>query len=318
MAIPVVLDCDPGHDDALAILLAARHFDLLGITTVAGNADVERTTLNARRIVDLAGLRTPIARGCAAPLLQRPVHGADVHGESGLDGYEFPPPCAPLDRRHAVEFLVDVLSSHDDVTVIATGPLTNLAVAIRRAPDAVRRIKEVVLMGGSVTAGNSTPAAEFNIWFDPEAAAVVFESGIPLRMCGLNVTRQAGIDRAGVERIGQLGTRTARAAAALLWFYLGRQRRLGAAAAPLHDPCAVAMLLEPSIVSAAPAHVAVELRGEHTRGMTVCDVRHVPAFNPAAADGAPPRGAPPNARVAVGIERDGLLRLIEEALAAYP
>lgn len=316
---PVILDCDPGHDDALAILLAARHFDVLGITTVAGNVDVERTTLNARRIVDLAGLAVPIARGCAAPLVQPPAYGSDIHGASGLDGYEFPPPRAAVDRRHAVQFLVDVISARDGVTVIATGPLTNLAVALRTAPEIARRIAEISLMGGSATIGNVTPAAEFNVWFDPEAAAVVFRSGIPLRMCGLNVTRQAGIDAADIERIGALGTRTAKAMAALLRFYLGRQRdRNGAASAPLHDPCAVAILLEPPVISAVRAHVDVELRGEHTRGMTVCDVRHVREFNPAAADGGPPRGASPNARVAVGVRREALLSLIEEALASLP
>jgi inosine-uridine nucleoside N-ribohydrolase len=315
---PVILDCDPGHDDALAILLAAQHFDVLGITTVAGNVDVDRTTLNARRIADLAGLDVPIARGCAVPLLQPAVHGAEIHGESGLDGYAFPPPRAAVDPRHAVQFLIDTLLGRDGVTVIATGPLTNLAVALRTAPAIASRIKEIGVMGGSVTAGNSTPAAEFNIWFDPEAAAVVFQSGIPLWMCGLNVTREAAVARADIDRIAALGTRTAAAIAALLRFYLGRQERLGAASAPLHDPCAVAMLLEPSVVGSVPAHVAVELRGEHTRGMTVCDVRHIPRFNPAAGRDAPPRGAAPNARVAVAIERDGLLRLVEDALAAYP
>ncbi len=316
---PVILDCDPGHDDALAILLAARHFDVLGITTVAGNVDVDRTTLNARRIVDLAGLDVPIARGCAAPLVQPAVHAPEIHGESGLDGYEFPPPRAPVEARDAVTFLVDTLRARDGITLIATGPLTNLAMALRTAPELAGRIREISVMGGSATFGNVTPAAEFNAWFDPEAAAVVFQSGIPLWMCGLNVTRQAGIDPAGIARIEALGTRTSRAMAALLRFYFDRQRdRVGVASASLHDPCAVAILLQPPVISWVPAHVAVELRGEHTRGMTVCDVRHVPHFNPAAVDGGPPRGAPPNAHVAVGIDRGAFLRLIEDALASYP
>jgi len=316
---PVILDCDPGHDDALAIFLAARHFDVLGITAVAGNVDVDRTTLNARRIADLAGLDVPIARGCAAPLVQAPIHAPDIHGPSGLDGYEFPPPRAAVEERDAVEFLVDTLRARDGVTVIATGPLTNLAVALRTAPDIAGRIKEISLMGGSVTIGNVTPAAEFNIWFDPEAASVVFGSGIPLWMCGLNVTRQAGIDLADIARIEALGTRAAAVMGSLLRFYLGRQRtRAGGTSGPLHDPCAVAILLEPPILSWVPARVAVELRGEHTRGMTVCDVRHVPLFNPAVAEGVPPRGAAPNARVATGIDRTAFVRLIEDALASYP
>lgn len=316
---PVILDCDPGHDDALAILLAARHFDVLAITTVAGNVDVDRTTLNARRIVDLAGLDVPIARGCALPLVQPPVHAPDIHGQSGLDGYEFPPPRAAVEERHAVELLVDTLRARDGVTIIATGPLTNLAVALRTAPDIAGRIKEISLMGGSATFGNRTPAAEFNVWFDPEAAAAVFQSGIPLWMCGLNLTRQAGIDLAGIARIEALGARTAGAMASLLRFYLDRQReRAGGASASLHDPCAVAILLDPPVISWAPVHVTVELRGEHTRGMTVCDVRHLPEFNPAAIPGGPARGAPANARVAVGIARAAFMRLIEDALASFP
>jgi len=316
---PVIMDCDPGHDDALAILLAARHVHVLAITTVAGNVDVERTTLNARRIVDLAGLDAPIARGCARPLVQPPVHAPDIHGQTGLDGYEFPPPRAAVDERHAVEVLVDTIRARDGVTIIATGPLTNLAVALRTAPDIAARIKEISLMGGSATFGNRTPAAEFNIWFDPEAADIVFRSGVPLWMSGLNVTRQAGIDLAGIARIEALGKRTAGAMASLLRFYLDRQReRVGIASASLHDPCAVAILLEPAVVSWAPVHVSVELRGEHTRGMTVSDVRHLAEFNPAAAAGGPPRGAPPNARVAVGIAHSAFMRLLEDALASFP
>ncbi len=316
---PVILDCDPGHDDAVAILLAARHFEVLGVTTVAGNASVDLTTLNARRIVDLAGLRLPVARGCAAPLVQPPVHALEIHGPGGLAGYEFPPPRAPVEARHAVDFLIDTVRSREGVTIIATGPLTNLAVALRLAPDIMGRIREVSLMGGSVTLGNVTPAAEFNVWVDPEAAAAVFRSGVPLWMCGLNVTRQAGLGEADIERLGALGTRTARAIASLLGFSLRRQREAaGTASCLLHDPCAVAILLEPSPISWVPAHVAVELRGEHTRGMTVCDVRHVPAFNPAAAEGGPPRGEPPNARVGVTLDRPAFLRLLEDALASFP
>lgn len=316
---PVILDCDPGHDDAVAILLAARHFEVLGITTVAGNASVDLTTLNARRIVDLAGLPIPVARGCAAPLVQPPAHAREIHGPSGLDGYEFPPPRAPVEARHAVDFLIDTVRSREGVTIIATGPLTNLAVALRAAPDIAGRIREISLMGGSVTIGNVTPAAEFNVWFDPEASAAVFQSGVPLWMCGLNATRQAGLGGEDLARLEGLGTHAARVIASLLRYYLRRQQEAaGAERAPLHDPCAVAILLDPSPVSWVLAHVAVELCGEHTRGMTVCDVRHVPAFNPAAAEGAPPRGKPPNARVAVAVDRAAFLRLVEDALASFP
>ncbi len=315
---PVLVDCDPGHDDALAILLAARHFDVLGITTVAGNVDIEKTTLNARRIVDLAALDVSIARGCARPLVQVPAHAAEIHGASGLDGYAFPPPRAPVESRHAVDFLIDTLRARDGVTVVATGPLTNLAVALLKAPDIAGHIREISLMGGSVTFGNTTPAAEFNVWSDPEAASVVFRSGIPLWMCGLNLTRQAGLDTQDIARLEALGTRTAQAMAGLLRFYLARLRNIGLTSASLHDPCAVAILLEPPVIAWAPMHVAVELRGDHTRGMTVCDARHVRAFNPAAAEGAAPRGSAPNARVAVGLDRAGFIRLVEDTLASFP
>ena len=316
---PVILDCDPGHDDAMAILLAARHFDLLGVTTVSGNVDVERTTLNARRVMDLAGLPVPVARGCAAPLVEPPRHVPEIHGSSGLDGYKFPPPVTPIDPRHGVEFLIETVRARTGVTVIATGPLTNLAVALRRAPEIGARIGEISVMGGSVTLGNSTPAAEFNIRFDPEAADIVFRSGVPLWMCGLNLTRQAGLDRGTIDRLERLGTRTARAMAGVLRVYLKNLRaRAGQASASLHDPCAVAILLEEPVISWAPMHVAVELRGEHTRGMTVCDARHIRAFNPAAAEGAGPLGHAPNANVAIGLDHARFLRLIEDALAGFP
>lgn len=251
---PVVLDCDPGHDDALAILLAGRHFNLLGITTVAGNVDVERTTLNARRVVDLAGLHVPIARGCASPLIAPPRHVPEVHGSTGLDGYDFPAPQAPIDPRHGVEFLIDTVRAQAGVTVIATGPLTNLALALRRAPEIAERIREISIMGGSVTVGNSTPVAEFNVWFDPEAADIVLRSGVPLWMCGLNLTRQAGLDGAAIARFERLGTRTARAMAGVLRVYLTNLRQgFGLSSAALHDPCAVAILLEPALITWAPS-----------------------------------------------------------------
>jgi pyrimidine-specific ribonucleoside hydrolase len=314
---PVLIDCDPGHDDALAILLAARHFDVLAITTVAGNVDVDRTTLNALRIAELAGLEVPVARGCAAPLVRAAAHADAIHGASGLDGHAFPPVRREPDRRHAVDLLIETARGCGDLTIIAIGPLTNLAVALRTAPDITSNIRGISLMGGSVAAGNVTAAAEFNTWFDPEAADVVFRSGVPLWMCGLNLTRQASVDREHLRRIEAIGTHAARAVASLLRFYLGRQlAHEGNARAPLHDPCAVAMLLEPPVIASAPMHVAVELRGEHTRGMTVCDARHIPELNPAASPAAGPRGEPPNARVGMRLDRPAFFDLLEDALAA--
>jgi pyrimidine-specific ribonucleoside hydrolase len=316
---PVILDCDPGHDDALAILLAARHFEILGVTAVAGNADVTRTTLNARRVVDLTGLPIPVARGCGRPLAQDPVHAPEIHGPSGLEGYEFPPPQTPVAARHAVDFMIETIRAREGTTVIATGPLTNLAEALRRAPDLPHRIREISFMGGSATVGNVTPVAEFNIWFDPEAADVVFRSGIPLWMCGLNLTHQAWVDEAVIRRFERLSTPAARAMTALLRHYLASARRAaGVATASLHDPCAVAILLERAAISWTPMHVAVELRGELTRGMTVCDARHETAFSAAVSARTLPRGLPPNANVALTLDHGALLDLLDEALAGFP
>jgi inosine-uridine nucleoside N-ribohydrolase len=314
---PIILDCDPGHDDALAILLASRHFDVLGITTVAGNVDVERTTLNARRIVDLTGRSIPVMRGSERPLARPAEDASAVHGASGLDGYDFPPPRTPLDPRHAVDFVVDTLLARDDVTVVQTGPFTNLAVALRRAPEIAGRIRAVSLMGGSVSVGNVTPAAEFNIWHDPEAADIVFSSGIQIWMCGLNLTHQATVDEITVEDFARIGTHAGRVTTSLLRFLVDNMRRRFKVMVSMHDPCAVAALIEPTIMTWAPMHVRVELRGEHTRGMTVCDARHVPAFNPSVIQ-REPAGAAPNAQVAVALDRDRLIRLLEDALRSLP
>jgi pyrimidine-specific ribonucleoside hydrolase len=314
---PIIIDCDPGHDDALAILLASRHFDILGITTVAGNVDVERTTLNARRVVDLTGQAIPVMRGCAHPLVRPARDASAVHGASGLDGYEFPAPRTPLDPRGAVDFIISTVRARDDVTVIPTGPLTNVAVALRTAPDIAGRLHAISLMGGSVTVGNVTPAAEFNVWFDPEAADIVLNSGVPIWMCGLNLTHQARIDEATVEAIARIDTHAARVTASLLRFLVDNMRRRFNVTVSMHDPCAVAALLEPAIMTWAPMHVRVELQGEHTRGMTVCDARHVPAFNPSVIQ-REPAGAQPNAQVAVSLDRDRLIGLLQDALRSLP
>jgi pyrimidine-specific ribonucleoside hydrolase len=251
--------------------------------------------------------------------VRAPAHADAIHGLSGLDGYAFPAVRRDLDHRHAVEFLIETARARDDLTIIAVGPLTNVAVALRTAPDIASRLAAISVMGGSVTGGNVTPAAEFNTWFDPEAADIVFRSGVPLWVSGLNVTRQVSVDQDALARIEAIGTRAARAVASLLRVYLARQLAHGGnAAGPLHDPCAVAILLEPPVISWAAMHVAVELRGEHTRGMTVCDARHVPEINPAAAPGIGSRGEAANARVGMRIDRPAFFRLLEDALAALP
>jgi purine nucleosidase/pyrimidine-specific ribonucleoside hydrolase len=277
VSIPVVLDCDPGHDDAFAILLAAAHpaVDLLAITTVAGNSTLEHTTLNARRVATVAGLDgVPIAAGCDRPLHGRLQVADDIHGASGLDGPTFGEPTVPLRPEHAVELLRRLLADHPEpVTLVPTGPLTNIATLLRDHPEARPRIREIVLMGGSTTRGNITPYAEFNIYTDPEAADLVLRSGLPVTMCGLDITHQALATPAVLDRIAALGTDLAAVCVDLLTFFAGSYREVfGLPAPPLHDPIAVARVIAPDVARGVQAPVAIELEGRHTRGATVVDL----------------------------------------------
>ncbi|MBS1251114.1 MAG: Pyrimidine-specific ribonucleoside hydrolase RihA [Anaerolineales bacterium] len=326
----VIIDCDPGHDDALAILLAAKHLDVLGITTVAGNQTLDKVTDNALKVVEFAGLtHIPVAKGMGHPLIRPPRHVPEVHGETGLDGPDLPAPTTPLDPRHAVDFIIETVMSTEDVILVPIGPLTNIATALRREPRIAGRIQEISLMGGSLTYGNSTPAAEFNIYVDPEAAHIVFTSGVPIRMCGLNVTRQVPATEVEIERIRGLGTRTSAIVAESLDFYRDTLKRVfGLRGGSLHDPCAVAALIDlsavpaqagPTLIEFEPMHVAVELKGEHTYGMTVCDCRHLRGRGQVStSDGGVWRGEPPNAEVAVDIDKDRLIDLLIDTLAKYP
>jgi purine nucleosidase/pyrimidine-specific ribonucleoside hydrolase len=270
-----VLDCDPGHDDAIAIIaaVAAAQLDLRAITTVAGNGTLEQTTLNARKVAALIGAEVTIAAGADRPLRGNPVTAHDIHGETAMDGTELTS-LAPLDPRGAVDVLSEVLAETDEpTTVIATGPLTNVAQLLRDDPSAPSRIREIVLMGGSTQRGNTTPAAEFNIYADPEAAAVVFESGLPLRMTGLNLTHQAIADTAVRARIEAVQTDVSRAVIGWLDFFADAYReRFGFAGPPIHDACAVAWVALPDVIESTDAFVAVELDGTWTRGATVADL----------------------------------------------
>jgi inosine-uridine nucleoside N-ribohydrolase len=317
----VFLDVDTGHDDAFAILLAARRLRVVGITTVCGNAPLERTTENTLKILEAAGLTDiPVAAGMARPLLNPPLHGPEIHGPSGLDGHDFPPPRLRPDPRHGVTFLIEEIRRHPGCWLVPTGPLTNVAVALREAPDLKDCLAGISLMGGSTEGGNVTPAAEYNIYADPEAAAVVFESGIPLWMAGLNLTRQALMTDDEVRRLRALGTHLGRVAADLLEFYVGTARRVfGRPGGYMHDPCAVAWLVDPAVVTFRPAHVAVELHGALTRGMTVCDLRHVAGTpDQIQAQEGVRRGKPPNAQVGIRLERERFLSLLLDALSEYP
>jgi inosine-uridine nucleoside N-ribohydrolase len=273
----IILDCDPGHDDAIALLLAAHHPDieLLAVTTVAGNQALEKTTRNALKVCSLANIRSvPIARGMDRPMLRPPRYASDIHGETGLDGPTIPEPDIELLPQHGVDLLIDLLMhSNNDITLVHTGPLTNLATAMRREPAIVPKIQAISLMGGAIGVGNTTPAAEFNIWFDPEAASIVFNCGRPITMAPLEVTHQALATDAVLQRLRMSGRRVASFAADLLVFFADTYLRVfGFVDPPVHDPCAVAAVVAPDIIKARSMYVAIETVGEWTAGRTVCDV----------------------------------------------
>jgi purine nucleosidase len=272
---PVILDCDPGHDDAMAILLAAGNpaIDLRAITTVAGNQTLDKTTRNAQRICTVAGIDVPIAAGCGRPLRGELVTAADVHGASGLDGPAFGEPTVAVDDRHAVEVMHEVVGGADrPVTLVGVGPLTNLATYLGRYPDDRVRIERIEIMGGSTGRGNSAPYAEFNVLVDPEAADLVLGSGVPTTWHGLQVTHQATATAAVLARIEALGTPLAAICGELLTFFRDTYRALfGLADPPVHDPVAIAHLIDPACVDTAEVPMRIELVGDHTRGATVVD-----------------------------------------------
>ncbi len=317
MTQKVILDCDPGHDDAMAILLAAKRLDVLGITTVAGNQSIDKVTTNALKVVELAGLtRIPVAQGAAHPLVRAPRHAPEIHGQTGLDGPDLPVPATKPVNMHAVDFIIVTVMRTDGVTLVPTGPLTNIALALRKEPRIAGRIPEICLMGGSRTHGNVTAAAEFNIYFDPEAAHAVFTSGIPIKMVGLNVTEQVIATPPRRQQLRVLGTRVARAAAEMLDFYAGAvERAYGFAGGAMHDPLAVAALIDPRVLVFEHMHVAVELAGQYTLGQTLCDDRFLRAG--ARRDAAVRPGATPNAEVAVSVDADRFFDLFMTALREY-
>ncbi len=307
---PIILDCDPGHDDALAIALALARpeLDLLAVTTVAGNAPLEATTRNALRILTLLE-RTdvPVAAGSAGPLVRPLRVAANVHGASGLDGADLPEPAVAARPEHAIELIRGVIEdAPSPVMLVPTGPLTNIALLIRTYPRLLDRIAGICLMGGAVGEGNTTASAEFNIWADPEAASIVFDAGRPLTMIGLDVTHQAIVNGADAGRLRALGTRTGRVFADLLEFF-GRfhRERYGWDGSPIHDAVAVAHVALPGLVRTEAFRVDVETSSELTRGRTVADLHGL-------------SGRPPNAEVGLEIDRARFVDLIVEAVARFP
>ncbi|UWR69653.1 nucleoside hydrolase [Phaeobacter inhibens] len=306
----IIIDTDPGQDDAVAILLALaspQEIDLLGITCVAGNVPLALTQTNARRVCEVAG-RPDVAvhAGCDAPL-QRPLITAEhVHGKTGLDGPELWDPTMPLAAAHGVDFIIDTLrrEAPGTVTLCPLGPLTNIAAAFQKAPDIVDRVQEIVLMGGAYfEVGNITPAAEFNIYVDPEAAAAVLTSGVPVTMMPLDVTHKALATRARVEKIRALDTKVARFTAEMLDFFERFDvEKYGSEGGPLHDPCVIAYLIRPELFSGRKINVVVETTSELTLGMTVADWWGV-------------TDRPANAQFMGDLDADGFFDLITTRLA---
>jgi pyrimidine-specific ribonucleoside hydrolase len=308
--IPVILDCDPGHDDALAILLALARPELrvLGVTTVAGNVGLAATTRNALSVLTLAG-RTdiPVAAGADRPLVRPLRTAAQVHGTSGLEGADLPEPSVEPSPEGAVGLMARLVrESAEPVTLVPTGPLTNIALFLGAHPELRDRIAHICLMGGAMGEGNWTASAEFNIWVDPDAAARVFTSGIPITQITIDVTHQARATVAESDAWEDLDTRTGRAFASLFRFFAQwHDRRYGWDGSPIHDAVAVAHLVEPGLVTVEPYRVDIETVSELTLGRTVIDRERL-------------SGREPNAQVSVGIDRERFLALIREALARYP
>ena len=305
MPTPILIDCDPGHDDAMAMLLAlaSPELEVLGVTTVHGNQTLDKTTANALRVLEFAGFEhVPVAAGAERPLMRTPAVAGSVHSETGLDGPDLPPAAGAPVLAHAVDFLADRLrAAGRPVTLVPTGPLTNIALLLARHPDVAADVERIVLMGGAIAEGNVTPAAEFNIWVDPEAAARVFASGLDVTMVGIDVTHRALLTTAHADRLraaGRVGTMVAE----LRDFY---QRYHSAVydfpGTPVHDAMAVAHVIRGDIVRTERRHVAVECGSELCRGRTVVDLWRI-------------TGHQPNAHVGVDVDADAFLEMLVERI----
>lgn len=296
---PMMIDCDPGLDDALAILTAARYAEIVALSSVSGNVDCDKTTHNALVLAQIAEIDAPVYRGAGAPLVVPPAFADHVHGESGLEGPVLPEVTRSVAGTDAAQAIIDH-TGDGDVTLVPIGPLTNVAHAIQRDPGWAVRVKEIVLMGGSTTGGNVTAAAEFNFWADPHAANIVFASGAKIRMLGLNLTQQVRMGGVHRDRLRAETTATAVFAADLLQYYSGfALEHYGVELGAMHDPCAVLAVTHPELFTFEELRIDIETTGELTRGMSVVDTR--------------PNGEPPNVNVGIEAEGDALVELIMAA-----
>ena len=310
---PILIDCDPGHDDAVAILYAARHMDLVGVSTCHGNNSLDNVTRNALQVLTLAGLDVPLAKGCADPLSGPRAEPPNAHGKTGLDGATLPEPDRAPIGQHAVDFIIDTARRHQGELVLAViGPATNVARALQKEPLLAGWLKEITVMGGSGGLGNITPVAEFNCWADPEAAAVMYACGVPIRMVGYDVTSRTGTDAADIERL-RAGGRVAKPIGDLLHFYRAKQiQYFGLDIAPMHDVCAIVPHVREGMLTYRHCNVQVELDGTLTRGMTVCDFRRLTD------EGKAMRGSgPENTLVATDSDARRLIDDVLETLLSY-
>ncbi|WP_299145812.1 nucleoside hydrolase [uncultured Tateyamaria sp.] len=306
----IIIDTDPGQDDAVAILLALaspEELDVLALTAVAGNAPLDLTAKNARIICELANKAdVPVYAGCDRPLGRDLVTAEHVHGKTGLDGPDLPDPKMPLQDEHAVDYIIDTLRSEASgtITLCPLGPLTNIATALQQAPDIAERVQQIVLMGGAYfEVGNITPAAEFNIYVDPEAADIVFKSGIDIVVMPLDVTHKALVTKSRNDAFRALGTPTGIAVAQMTDFFERFDKeKYGSEGAPLHDPCVTAYLIDPDLFTGRHINVEIETQSPLTRGMTVADWWRV-------------TDRPPNATFIGDLDADGFFALLTERLA---
>lgn len=305
--IPVILDGDPGHDDAIAWVMAAsmKDLDIKALTTVAGNQTLDKTTVNAQRIASLLGLDVPIAKGRKVPLLGNLITAPNFHGESGLDGPELPEAKRDLEDVYAAELMARILEESDEpVGIIATGPTTNVATFLLSYPELKDKIRFISYMGGGLNSGNWSSAAEFNVIVDPEALDIVLRSGVPVYMSGLDVTEKALCYPEEYERIREIGNPVSDVVAGWLDFFMQHLTSLGWEGATLHDPCAILTVTRPELFEFKDLHVTVELQGEYTRGATVPDYYGQ-------------RNKEPNVKAAVDIDREAFIELLIESCKYY-
>jgi purine nucleosidase len=304
----IIMDCDPGHDDAIAIILAAvqPELEILGITTVSGNAEIEKTTNNALKICDLVSLTdVVVSKGASEPLIRVRETAPGIHGDSGLDGPELPEPSRSWSKEHGSDTIVRLIKeSKEPVTILPTGPLTNVALALSKAPEIKDNIEEIVLMGGG-TFGNWTPTAEFNIWADPEAAKKVFDSGIPIAVMGLDITHQALATKEVIDQVNKIDNKVAKIVGELLVFFASTYKEMfDFDGAPVHDVLTVAYCVAPELFKMKEVNITVETKGEFTAGTTLIDLHGV-------------TGREINARFGLELDVEGFWKLMIDALKKY-